>query len=1275
MSFPPLLLGSLIPISSSAGSCRCSQTLTSRPGTRFGIGCAPHDAHVALPCQTVPSGSPRRYDIVNGNVVVENAPYCAYSWCYVENPEACVDPITGERTAHLSHYDTAGQNMFDLHFSPMLFQYPYVFNADRSVGASLFYSYEVCGNADLYTLPYAKKLENSYMRRFGGGLFYARNSLENSYFEIPVRATMADGRFYPWDDSQTVEAFTKAMYKSNVTHEVYSSLARENFGRTYPLSQLSALRDGADGFFPTYCQSEAARLAAIGRFRDVQNPTVCYAPAGFGTFFGENSWIQTFTRGDVGWWTTVSFLSYGACGQVDTRGPVREKYLPHLLGQTLIESFGNWQQPRSPPSEGHLRELLAKHPRDVRQREVWHVDECASACAGRAACTQWAYFDDGDSVIEAGDVLTVVFDASGAVRIRRADGRVVAFEDEDERNRLWYVIVNNYNRPVGGREVRGMMNGTTEVDVLPKTSIVGWGIPSAAFPLKVRANGKLFYLLDAYASSRCYLFDRHLLTASVSNATASSSTVARHGQLVIEPRRSTPRQGLRAALSAFLKNTASGRWVKDTLFPDEQYFSFAGRRDVMGGDLWLPLTSQQELERIDSPVRIAQSESARTVLRLVLAMRSVKTVQVRTIVPHVVDMLDLSVYSCKDSFVSTGIDECPVSIRKLAFDRFPVNQRVFAWETEAVSDEWTAETAETVLQDKCSETNGALLVRNATDVYIVQKDTEYTDWRLTSRVLEPQSDRLCSHPYITGRVYCGALRTAMQVASSLLEANSIADPDICTVLLRGARCATRPTWHFGGFSLGAPASIVLVAFLDTFLARHYGIDLSLESVTVDIWAVLSFADEEFVASFTERWGDRVNVYVDRHDFTADLFSLYGARALEKVPGHVASAIGSCGVVTKKRVDECYSFCHADALDVQRCLEWATTIFAFNPRAHELVATLMLKQDEIPAEATASKQSETLNTLATAVDFLDNVFLDYLSGERQICFEDMWSHTNLLPVCVSEIDAHPWEYSPYLHHSREAAGRRASWCIAERLRLRARNQTLKDWDALCCNMPDTSHLTLDNMQHSHSFATPSFTGTEGEGVPPPPRPPPSPAAPPSPPKPPTAPPHPRTPPPSLPMPPASPPPPALPPSPDTPPTAPLPPFLPPYPPYPPHIPGTLAPGRTYALRPARMWVPGLRYQTFGFIAYMDDHRITINGGDDISITPGPATTVPMSTVSHVHRLTPTELVVLVTLTDDPLAPAAYHYGVQDGRLIDVYVRYWNADALCSAQAPCALTEMA
>ena len=78
-----------------------------------------------------------------------------------------------------------------------------------------------------------------------------------------------------------------------------------------------------------------------------------------------------------------------------------------------------------------------------------------------------------------------------------------------------------------------------------------------------------------------------------------------------------------------------GKWIKDTLFPDELEYKLEKRRQNFNAENARTLFNEEELRRIDSRQMVAEEESARIVLRLIIAMRALRKVTVKDIVPNV----------------------------------------------------------------------------------------------------------------------------------------------------------------------------------------------------------------------------------------------------------------------------------------------------------------------------------------------------------------------------------------------------------------------------------------------------------------------------------------------------------------------------------------------------------------------------------------------------------------------------------------------------------------
>ena len=1212
--------------------------------------------------------------------LVQNAPFCEKHWCYVENPEECVDASSGNPTAHLSFYDTAGSELPILGWFDSFDNYTYTdVWRQRAFADPLFYSYDACDDVDLYTTPLQIEQELSYPRTYEFSLYHVETyrRIKNKYervMDIPKRCVMPDGRFYPWDDNGVLNYITNMKFVHNLTNRMYFTISSDQYDRSMAIRPtLTQLRDGEDGFYPSFCQSPAVRYGEFGQTSRL--PQMCYMFGSSYTFWSAGL-FQAITGPSsiLGAVSTSAFMTFNLCGDTNRLDGVFERYSPTRLGSLMLSSFENWKR-RAFVNETQTAALRSP----IRFINVSHVDDCASSCQGRLSCKEWLLYDDGSEWIRLGDRLRVLV---------RDDDEMEVFDIQSGKRLLSHKSGSGFSQfkgfdvstPNEISTIARALNGSSVVKVAELSQYPTLVKPSG-IPL-VDAITKYKYLLitesdppvyvmhfvrksQAYRRQRCYLLSDaariELASQSSPQQYAPTDISFEGGTMLMDAPPVLPaRTPLRTAAVKFLDpSTKVGQWLRDVVFPNTDHFDYKARRDAQTNELPVMMLSEKERTRVDSPESVVPSATARDVLRLVLQMRSGETEQVRTVIPNVVNYRDLSIRDCAKSFVKDGIDTCP-TVQAVAFDPFPNNKHVHPWDKVGIESLPTKSTAESVLRSSCGEKASAIFLSNTTDVYIVFKDTEFAEWRDTLDNFKPKSDEYCTTPYIRGKVHCGALRIAVLVASQLLVSSNLENPDVCTILMQGKRCDIRPKWHFGGFSVGAAASPLLVAFLDALLERHYGLDFSREDVTVDMWGMHNFADKTFVDWFTSRWGASTNIYTDRFDNVGNIVNLYGFGGFTKtqsfgdIQGHVSTPIGGCGIVTHKKLKECYDTCDFENLEVERCFRWLTSAMVSPPQAHELVSQLMIKQDEIPSFS--QKTSDRLNFFVAGIDFLDNV-LKYYTTDTIGCLEDFARHVDTRELCYDEIHGDPWTFNPFLHISRDKAGQRSSWCLTERARLKARAGDLAGWDALCCNLDTQAEVS--ELRTADDGAKPSFTGYESILTPPPPAPPLHPPLPPSspplpdtPPTPPTAPPVPHTPP-------VNPPPPSSPPKPSSPPSLPPSPYSPPFPPWPPQLPNSiLVAGPSYVLPPTH-WVPKK-----GDELLVDHHAITIVSDHEVRFQQLQGSTMRSYASYKVRRLTSSELVISPSNRDS----LVYTYSVVAGKLTGIQGSLGPHPGLCT-HTPC------
>lgn len=1110
-----------------ASSCRCATDITTRPGTRFGVGCAAHDERVALPCTLVPKG--KRF-LATRTGHIENAPYCSRRWCYVENPSECMASNGSVRTAHMSAYDTNGDLVSDSFLGWMTYgnyHWPFV----KGNAGIPFYSYEACGELDLYTTPAQKSRERLFLNGLEAS-FYVANSygkliLLNQTWNwdkgynvamVPKRCTMPDGKFYPWDATHVVDSLARRGANDTLV-TTYSPLSPEWFGTYRDTYSFKSVRDGEDGFFPVYCHAPSTRLIEFGL--SSREPASCYTrDALFDDFYsGQYPASLLASSGRGGWYVYPSFYSYDMCGFRDTISPVVDRYAYKELGAFLLGSHENWQPVATPLSTEVLHNLSVASPEEVRLlTSVVHVDDCAHLCAGTPSCHEWAYewpFANAPHMF-AEKYASIVWNGTRVKMVVSADERTFALDTVDTtppqrllKSPFQSRWVNTAYQSVGDMYgvykleldyLRNATNGTLELLLRlasPSENMTDYCYETASktclsenyIALATLDNEYIARVILPAVNGSCWMMSAKASSeAAVRTPLGSASAFAGRGAMTLDAKHAPPAQTLRSAAIRFFRHTSIGKWLRDTVFPENEKYEFETRRSSLASESLLYL-NERETRRIDSPQRVGTlTPVADAVLRMVVEMRIAKGYVPRRVLHNLLDVRDLSVYTCVRGYATDGIDGCPSEIRKVDVDPNVQIQRVYQHDRVGIANDPDEPTVASMVRDRCGEVSSALVAYNHTDAFIVLKDTEYLNFQTTTNYFE-KDGKWCSSPYLTGRVHCGALKTAMRALSRILQASDVSSPDLCHILLQ-VPCPRKLKWHFGGFSIGAGAGGVMIAWLDTYLSRHYGIDLRAEEVSIDLFGFPYFGDREFVDAFLERWGSSLDLYTDRADTISALTNAIalsiGATAenvgFSDARGHVVSAIGSCGFVTEKKLKECWDTCSFGAdFEAEACIGFIQATLLSTPQAHENLPYLLLPDDEIPEVVKEKKQNVAYNSLSAAIDILQGS-LGYISrtfGSAppfSTCLESYWEETGVTNVCVDEIRRHGWQYNPFLHSSRMEVGKRVAWCMQERQRLQKRNGDTRSWDRICC---DLEHVHDRNTTRvDFTFARPAITGNEG-----------------------------------------------------------------------------------------------------------------------------------------------------------------------------------------------------
>ena len=1203
--------------------CRCSTSPRGPPDAPagFGYGCAAHDDHVALSCKIVSPGASFNHSTTG---VVRNAAHCSRPWCYVEDPHECF--TDGQRTAHLSFYDSLGQEWmlfaWGMAFGILRDKYPYFINY-QDYGAPLFYSYEVCGSDDLYTLPAQKLLENEYEKKHGPiPLTRPQNDKAYDVANIPVRCVSPDGRLYPWDDNNMMATFRDVYHLESLTHQNYYAISPWTYHQKIPLHRVPHIRDGNDGYYPMECASPAHRYAELGR--ETRFPRFCYVTGGFTAYF-RFSFQQSITSpvSVTGAMGTVSFLAYGICGDSEPFSQTSGRYTPNRLSSMTLIDLSYWLKGSNIThlTEDRIANVLTARS-DARVDTVLHIDECAITCSGTPGCSEWAFFNNETLFVNSGDAGTLSIDDENMYLTVK--GRVVGIKRFITTSSTFKIL---YSETINTADDfrRAFNSSSTEVDLRSSSDEF----------LHVRPTSDVYYQSE-YRSCRCYTMSKAAADAlrrmrGVNDTT--TSTFIQTGRIVGDAHKAAVAHKLRSASVDFFTSSKVGQWLRSTVLADKDYFELQTRVQQLPKQIPL-MWEERERKRIDSASPYVQSDVARMVMQLVLRMRTKRVVMVGDVVANVVYFRSLDMTSCRRTYLSPGIETCP-DVKAVAHDEFVMNKQVHPWEQRGVATTEEERTVTSEIKDKCADASGALIVANATDVFIIFKDTEYTSWGDTLNSYNKGKDKeLCTVPYVPGKVHCGAAQLALRVVSLLLATSTVTtDADVCTLFMQNKRCSPRPRLHFGGFSLGSAVCATTVMFLTGYMRYHYDIELSDSHVSIDLWGNHNFANKVFVDAFMEEWGPSLHVYSERTDLVANYASIYSfggfrSEPLKEANAQVLSVLGSCGLTTTKKLKECYDFCDFDNINFDACYGWLVATLSQSNEAHELVALSMLHPSELPSKT--SSGNSVFNTLAAGIDWLDATYEYYTADPFSTCLEDAWADTMHPWICDADSERLPWTYNPFVDWRRRKRGERTAWCLREYAHLRSRNKSTTEWSLMCC----LSSADADDVQELQ-IMTSSFTGNEGF-VPPSPYPPPTPRAPP-PPDHPTAPPE--------------------------PPLSPRPPSLPPRPPL---LPGNvLLPYMQYDLSPVR-WEQGTYHNTL--LDITDHHRVTVTTDTDIRVTalaydsgrPGP------TSPSRIVSLSSNQLVVVVGVTD----PITYTYSVYNGELRSVTGSIGGYVGLCSQ--PCQVT---
>ena len=766
--------------------------------------------------------------------IVENGPYCEQPWCYVEDPSQCVDPNTGVLYAHMSAFDTKGnvwtQVNLDATFETMgtaeqRFKY------DFPLGESLFYSYEVCGAKDYYTTAMQAKDERDTIATRGGTFLFGSAPLYTvddfkvsiprdveDFTAIAKQCVMPDGRVYPWQQSP-YDGYRLVRGGKYATEDKYSPLTPSTWKRKIPLTNLSSVKDGDDGFWPSFCQSSAARMSELG-LGESREPQFCYAYISLTTFF-ENNFYSAVNVEEGLPVSSFAMTSHSLCGDIDAYSDSYEKITSTsqtTLGNQLMSSFLNWLPKNESVSVDALEHL--SETGSVRKLTSFHVDDCATECSGRRACKEWVFVQDDKAAYAAGENVTLRLTSAGKLTMESQDGMIIYADTQQTGFERSPILLNRYFLQYNtSRPWKALLKqkGNLFAYVYQEDGSV------ASLPAIELYSSNSFYV------SRCFLVGASTPSSAYVASTPNSALVVRRGRIVydIEPRDVPSSYApLRTAAVRFFTNTRAGKWIKDTLFPDELEYKLEKRRQNFNAENARTLFNEEELRRIDSRQMVAEEESARIVLRLIIAMRALRKVTVKDIVPNVDYFRDLSAIKCQATYVKRGIQGCP-KVTAVRTDTLIPSQKKHAYERTGVTTDLRERTVATMINDDCGETEGIVVVYNHSDLFIVFKDTEYTEWRATVDIFREGRNEHCSSPYLTGKVHCGALTVLMRSVSKLLVASKLTvNPDICTILMEGKRCRYPPRVRVGGFSVGSMVATLFVAFLDNFLDKHYGIDLA-----------------------------------------------------------------------------------------------------------------------------------------------------------------------------------------------------------------------------------------------------------------------------------------------------------------------------------------------------------------------------------------------------------------------------------------------------------------
>jgi hypothetical protein len=982
------------------GACTCSKTdLSDRlPYVPVGYGakCDAHDASGFLKqCGIVTAQSGT---FANGAAYLANAPYCAQPWCYVDDPAAC------EAAGVPVHRSFSGEN--------------------------LYYSYEACGGIDFYTPE-----------------------------DRDCQCVTLDGSngygVYLWPNGSFVQGKPEALLATDPRREY--RMYYLNPGNAIPYGYLGARTANS------FAENGVARSSIFTRDNlydanmvDIEfnyygkhargSLTYCITTPTCPT-----SWQSPFVLLDdpafpLG--TGLPFTSVQSAPDARehaiSRAFPRERATPSVAYPRMLPLDPNalgaasheinhyrrpWASDAWPTVGAYAAHAFAA------SRVFEHVatlDGCKYECDLRAACR------------------SVVYHGAAAPLMRNGD--TIAYNGLEVVHERTGVVVPRF--PI-------------EFDVL-YTSHVLTGIDETPWET-VAVGGGSFYNLPA---GRCVLLGVDPLGEVGGDASdgadwSAATNLTRLTKTVMptfEERPWSLQQTINSAVRTVYDMPFVGGLAR-TLLGDPKTVVDLRPQDRT---LAIPsiLNGLLQSDKVTTWNNYMVDPLAVTSIKLVMVMDRNSNYHARLFVPNVIvaytptsrECDPVSVTVDNDLLDATRVSDCPPESRARA--RHTSFFRNGLEDYRILHGEAVLGTEDNIMRyyiGACKERERQQVVYNGTHAFVAFGYTSDDTWSDNVNLWNNTDGRLCSHPYLTGRVHCGILKVALRRLARLTD-DTLDDArgDPCRVFMQGRGCEVAPKWVFSGLSQGATCLIIFMELLRTYLRDHHGISTGGMDIVVQAFQPAAAFDDDFVAAYEANFGPQTRIFLDRSDPFV-LGTQLVARQVD-TEAVVTSAIGGCGNDgTAALLSECIDVCDTSAATTGSLLGCLSVIIAsFNPEEHYATPLRLLRHDQtIPREYTTNDDTFALDIIS----FASAAFDQFTRTSKDITSLEAISAQDHLPhVCAADINANPWAPNSVTALATVLLGEVYTWCLTHRMRLLQRirvgavaTRALDAWDTVVCRV--------------------------------------------------------------------------------------------------------------------------------------------------------------------------------------------------------------------------------